>query len=282
MPEIELKSHAKVNLYLRTGNRRKDGYREICTVLHEISLHDRIRICENGKNGDTIECGVEGVPEDGDNLVLKAVRLVRQRYPGLPRYHVVLEKMIPPGAGLAGGSSNAVAVLIKMLGLARAEGDLRREALELAAELGSDTCFFVFGDTALCRGRGEIVKPTFHPRYAFNLVLPPFGCATGKVFSRVGDGTIDPTETMKIKQSLEKGELFVPVNDLTEACLAAYPELRRMRENLTEKSGVHLHLSGSGSTLFSLHRDAEDRDEAFEKLKGVLEDGMRLIRAESR
>jgi 4-diphosphocytidyl-2-C-methyl-D-erythritol kinase len=280
-PSLELRvaAPAKVNLGLEVLGLRPDGYHEIRTVMQAVSLCDDLtfRLRRDGRVTLRIEpdaaygAGAQGaaaLPASGDNLVVRAARLLAARLPARRTgcalgADVVLRKRIPIGGGLGGGSSDAAAALNALnalWGLRLAPGELEA----LAAELGSDVPFFVRGGTALCEGRGERVTPlqsraTLH----YVLISPGVAVSTADVYrslascltSRSARGRID-----WIVSSLAAGEpqalgekLF---NVLQGPALRLTPDLRRLWRTLqcmAGRSGCLAHLmSGSGSTIFGL------------------------------
>ena len=256
---IEEKSPAKINLSLRVVGKRKDGYHELETLMHELDLHDRLYLGATGK--DTFSCDNKNVPTDRANLIWRAVDLFRKHSGIKEGVRIRLEKKIPLGGGLGGGSSNAIVVLQHLFikhRLLEKEGGFKLLE-EMSAELGSDTNFFLFGGTALCRGRGEKIETLEDRSYYFSLIFPEFGCDTAKVFAHY------EKEDSKI---LDKEEPRV-VNHLEPACRRAYPEIDRLF-NMVRAEDIEIFLTGSGSTLFTIHDTSPDRDSTYEKLKRIL------------
>jgi 4-diphosphocytidyl-2-C-methyl-D-erythritol kinase len=153
---------AKINLYLEIVGSRPDGFHELIMVMQSVSLADRITVRSIGTDEIRVQCTHPLVPTDDTNLAYRAANLMVQRFPGLMAklggVEITLEKQIPVGAGLAGGSGNGASVLVGLdmlwqLGLTQAE------LQDLAAELGSDMPFCVSGGTALATGRGEHLDP---------------------------------------------------------------------------------------------------------------------------
>jgi 4-diphosphocytidyl-2-C-methyl-D-erythritol kinase len=215
-----VEAHAKLTLSLRITGIRADGYHLIDAEMVSLDLHDTLTITE----GDGLEIAQHGgparaVPVGDDNLVRRAQALA-----GMPG-HVVLEKRIPAGAGLGGGSADAAAVL-RVAGF---------HDLEAAAALGADIPFCLVGGRARVRGIGEIIEPLPVEDRTFTVLTPPFGCATVAVY-RAWD------------------ELGGPVgdhgNDLEPAALRVEPRLAHWRDRLQEMSGLRPRLAGSGSSWF--------------------------------
>jgi 4-diphosphocytidyl-2-C-methyl-D-erythritol kinase len=209
---------AKLTVSLRVTGVRDDGYHLIDAEMVSIDLSDELRFEE----GDGLEVrGATGlaVPADDDNLVRKALRLVGRTA------HVTLDKRIPAGAGLGGGSTDAAAVL-RWAGF---------DDLVAASRLGADIPFCVRGGRARVTGIGELLEPLPHLDRTFTLVTPPFGCSTPAVF-RAWDALGGPTANGR--------------NDLESAALHVEPDLARWRDQLGDATGQVPVLAGSGSTWF--------------------------------
>lgn len=206
---------AKLTVSLRITGVRDDGYHLLDAEMVTIDLADTLTFSE----GDGLEIVGADVVGDDSNLVRRALVLV-----GRPA-HVRLEKRIPPGAGLGGGSADAAAVL-RWAGL---------DDRQLAATLGADVPFCVQGGRARVTGVGEHVEPLPFESRTFTLVIPPFGCATVDVY-RAWDELGGP-----------KGP---GSNDLETAALAVEPRLAEWRDRLGDATGEQPHLAGSGSTWF--------------------------------
>ncbi len=262
-------SPAKVNLCLYIHQRRTDGYHELSTVMHEIDLCDTISLAYSPSQQDELSCSDSSIPTDHRNLILKGLAALRVLCPQLPYYKILLDKRIPAGGGLAGGSSNTAKLLYWLWKNEKSCTHFLQDQIhELCASLGSDLNFFLVGNTALCTGRGEkvIALPT-KPLY-FNLLLPPMECSTPEVFQCLK--ALPPHSTdiqswlAKWRNSIVQGSLPPMINDLESACLEAYPDMNHYLS--LRNSGFQLNLSGSGSTLFSVHEHLEDRDEFHARL----------------
>ncbi|RKZ15001.1 4-(cytidine 5'-diphospho)-2-C-methyl-D-erythritol kinase, partial [bacterium] len=151
---IEFRSYAKLNLYLEVLNKRPDGYHNILTIFQMIDLHDKIHLNFNNSGRITVKTTRKDVPENEDNLVYMAIKRFQEKTGLEFGADVFIEKNIPPGGGLGGGSSNAVSTLLSLnryfnypLSLSSLKG--------IADSLGSDTAFFLYGGTVLAQGRGE-------------------------------------------------------------------------------------------------------------------------------
>lgn len=267
------RAYAKVNLWLEVLGRRDDGYHELETVMHEIDLHDVVTL-EPTDSGVELEVSDPSVGTGEDNLAVKAVRALEAHTGRDLPCRITLEKNIPAGGGLGGGSSDAAAVLRAL----DAAHDLRLDAPTLeavAATFGSDTSFFVRGGTSLCRGRGEIIEPLPAPETLwFVLVLPGQVIPTARIFK--GLRLTGPSrQVYHHLQSLEVGD--VPQlrgllhNRLQDVARAEFGLVDELLEELAPWSPL---LSGSGSTLFILcddrgHAEQVCADIGFVERRGV-------------
>ncbi len=262
MTPYSLFSPAKINLSLRILGKRQDGYHELLTEMVMISLGDRMVFRESDSLRDVLE--VSGRPVDGntdDNLVLRAIRLFRelQKRDGDPRYwKVELEKKIPVGAGLGGGSSNAAAALWAM-NLLSGNQCSRSELMEIGARLGSDVPFFLGEPHAIASGRGEKIHPC-SPLPVKSLVLwnPLVPLSTSRIYGGLEAPPINSltdSETLpKISSLLSKD---MGSNDLEPVAMSILPVIRKVKDALlTSGSGFSL-MSGSGPTVFGIFEDPE-------------------------
>lgn len=238
---------AKINLSLRILGRRSDGFHEVETIMAPLSLADTLDI-EVGK-GDGIDftCSDVSLPLDGTNLVCRAAHAFA-RHTGL-RFHarIHLNKKIPHGAGLGGGSSDAAAVL-KALDSILGTGLSICELESLAAKLGSDIPFFIRSCPAICRGRGEIVEPIASlPGANVLLVKPPFPVPTAWAYQAYQNKS-PSAETF----SQFHGSIAL-MNDLEKPVFSKYLVLPVLKRWLLDQAGVlSAMMSGSGSTIFAI------------------------------
>jgi 4-diphosphocytidyl-2-C-methyl-D-erythritol kinase len=277
--QINIKAPAKVNLFLEIFGKRYDGYHEIETVIQEIDLADDIVIEEIEKGielsctnpGATSQNDKQGVPAGKDNIVWKAAELM-QRETGInkgARIHLV--KRIPMGAGLGGGSSDATATLKGLNELWKA-GLSEDELMRLASMLGSDVPFFVTGNTAICRGRGEIVTPfPVNTYFSYVLLYPNIEISTASIYQNL---RIDLTKTVKdvsffletLKDGNPENVGKLLYNRMEEVAFRLYPELSRIKEALSVYNFCGLLLSGSGSAIYGLCRRHSDAEEIKSRL----------------
>src|SRR5712692_9270795 len=180
---VSVRSFAKINLGLRIGALRADGFHELRTVYQTIALHDEIRVSVGRGSGIEIRCDDPRVPRDSTNTCFRIVNRAMQALKGRGRVVIDIEKRLPVQGGMGGASSNAVAALLALeLALKKKLSDL--EKLQIAAEVGSDLPLFLVGGTVLGVGRGEEVYPLQDlPAAACVVVTPEVGVSTPKAFA---------------------------------------------------------------------------------------------------
>jgi 4-diphosphocytidyl-2-C-methyl-D-erythritol kinase len=260
--KLVAEAFAKVNLSLVVLGKRPDGFHELDTVFQAVGLADRLTF-EDGE-GLTLEVDDPSIPSGPENLVVRAARALAEEAHVKPRARIVLEKRIPAGGGLGGGSSDAAVTLLGLSALWALDLPFERLA-GLGAELGSDVPFFLFGGTARGLGRGERIEPLPDPAPAgVVLVMPPFPVATPDVFRGLGaPGWSGGTRGAAAGRGIEDR------NDLEPAAEALFPALREVREALGAVGASQARLSGSGSTVFGLFPDLAAASEAARRLEGL-------------
>ena len=248
---------AKVNLFLEVLARRPDGYHELATLMTAVSLYDTLEFKEEPGGATALHCDHPSLSIGPDNLICRAVELVRQHSGRSDGVDIRLWKRIPMMAGLAGGSSDAAATLAGLNRLWRLDWDRERLA-SLGAELGSDVAFFFAGSGAWCTGRGERIEPLRLGRpLDFVLVSPPVGLSTAEVFRGVtvpaeplaGDAIRRAAEGEDVR---ELGRLLH--NRLQPAAERLCPAVSGLLARLAGLGPVGQLMTGSGSTVFALCR----------------------------
>ena len=259
-------AHAKLNLSLAITGRRADGFHELISLVAPIALADTLTL--DGGRPLGLTCDDASLPVDGSNLVLKAAAAYVKRRPSAPIGHFHLTKKVPHGAGLGGGSSDAAAALRL---LDQASGDpLGLEVLEtLAAEVGSDCPFFVRGQAAVMRGRGERLEVLpLAARAALAgrkvvLVKPPFGVPTPEAYALLAKaGKHRPAAQAEAELAAwiaqPAADPSVLGNDLAAPVFAKYLALPVGLESFRRATGVNWQMTGSGSACFAFVSDGFD------------------------
>lgn len=271
-----LRSAAKINLYLRVGPRRPDGFHNLVSWFCMVGLVDDVEFKEAvgpGTAAVTLSCDHPDVPCDGRNLILKAATSLSAE--GRPAIQVHLRKRIPMGGGLGGGSSNAATALRGLQQIWGIELSRERE-MEIAAGLGSDVPFFLGSPSAICRGRGESVTPISPPlATAAVLILPPIAMPTPAVYRRfdeMGMGTdLNDVEAHLPGTDLPTLDLLGRLsNDLEAPAFAISPELGGLRSRAEQLVRRPVRMSGSGSTLFTLYDWGQEATDAAAELHKAL------------
>jgi 4-diphosphocytidyl-2-C-methyl-D-erythritol kinase len=259
---------AKVNLFLRIVGKRPDGYHDLETLFQTVRWGDevevrRIDVPAAGPNAYVASTWIDEMKdgttsEVGADLATEAARLWAA--PWTPAIRIV--KRIPIGGGLGGGSSDAATVLLLLNRLAPATRPRRME--EIAASLGSDVPFFLVGDGAIGRGRGEVLEPLpSAPPLTLVLIVPPFGTETARVFARAHERVRHAPEDGLARAVAARASGDPAAvreahhNDLAEAAIRAYPPLLRYTASVERALGRPPCLSGSGSTLYDVVAAAE-------------------------
>lgn len=275
MQSYSLIAPAKINLYLEIIGDRLDGFHELVMILQSIELADRIDIQPSDTDNIYVYCDHPQVPTDKTNLAYRAARLMCDTFPDIYANYggvsIRITKNIPVAAGLAGGSSNAGAVLVGM-NLLWNLGLTQPEIQNLAAQLGSDIPFCVAGGTAIATGRGEKLDDIQHlkdlwvvlAKYQNLSVATPWAYQTYRqqygdtyisdiagIKSRIAEiNSIPLVKAITQQNSGEIGKLLS--NDLEKVVFSAYPQVAELKSALAKQDVLGTMMSGSGPTVFAL------------------------------
>ncbi|MDP9291365.1 MAG: 4-(cytidine 5'-diphospho)-2-C-methyl-D-erythritol kinase [Verrucomicrobiota bacterium] len=254
---MNVKALAKINLSLRVLGKRVDGFHDIETLICPIALADELTIERTPGEGITFSCESPGVPTGDTNLVVRAANAFFSHAQIAPTIAIHLDKKIPHGAGLGGGSSDAAATLRalnEMFGSPIATNTLAN----IAASLGSDVSFFLQDSAAVCTGRGENVEPfRLRERIPLLLLKPPFAVPTPWAYSR-WNSSVELAGIPYAAQSFAWGDLQ---NDLERPVFEKFMFLALLKRWLLSQVEVAGALmSGSGSTMFAVLRQDADSD----------------------
>ncbi len=297
---VTVRSFAKINLGLRLGARRPDGFHDLLTIYQTIGLHDLLRVSVARGSGIEIACVDPRVPKDASNTCYRVAEKTLAALGKTGRVRIEIEKRLPVQGGLGGASANAIAT---MLGLERGLKTLlpAPEKLRIAAEVGSDLSLFLIGGTILGLGRGEQVYPLPDlPATPCVVLTPEIGVSTPKAFARwdamsgaddraaQGDPKLtllNPSDRInQLSRALSGrlGEVYSGApfgrgraenlllelvragiaNDFEEVVFPEYPELREAKRALDRAGAEYASLSGSGSTLYGLFGSKKAATEA--------------------
>jgi len=279
--QVTVSSPAKINLFLAVTGRRADGFHDLVSVVAPLDFGDRLEAGSRereAKSQFSLECDHPEVPVDGSNLVLKAAEAFAASTGWKGGVDFKLTKRIPPGAGLGGGSSNAVAALRALNQLAGGLLDEGRLA-GVAATLGSDCALFLANAPVVMRGRGERVEPLPAGAVArlrgrrVLLFKPGFGIGTPWAYQRMiaRGGDYLPAAAAEARLAAWVGSNApaeeILANNMEPAAFEKYPALPVLREKLRAEFGVVARMSGSGSACYALLRDNQVADPLVARIR---------------
>lgn len=264
-------AYAKINLGLRILGKRKDGYHEVSMIMQSVGLSDEVIITEG--HGIEISTNVEGLTCGKDNLAYKAAALLAEKYNITPNVHIILNKSIFMAAGLAGGSSDAAAVL---RGLNKYwKLNLYGDKLEsIGAELGSDIPFCIHGGSAIAKGRGEIILPLPDMPESFVVLAKPrdLDISTAWVYKNYDPGRVVNNPCIwQIAENLPQGaRAMAPFmgNALETVTIPAHPQIALLKMAMLNAGAHFAMMSGSGPTVFAF----ADSEEITQKIVDALQD----------
>eukprot|EP00897_Mesotaenium_endlicherianum_P001933 jgi/Mesen1/1768/ME000014S01177 len=257
---LQLFSPSKINVFLRITAKRPDGYHDLASLFHVISLGDTLKFSISpSKTRDSLTTNARNVPLDGSNLIMKALNLYREKTGADTFFWVHLDKKVPTGAGLGGGSGNAATALWaanEMCGRLATEKQLQ----EWSGEIGSDIPFFFSHGAAYCTGRGEIVEDLDVPidlSMPMVLMKPPQECSTVDVYKRFKLEKASSADPRKLLRDItEKGiSQALCVNDLEDPAFEVLPALKKLKQKVQAAGRGRYKavlMSGSGSTIVGI------------------------------
>lgn len=267
---LKLNAYAKLNIGLCVVRKRSDGYHDLHTVFQMIDIHDTLffsRIDEGVK----ITSSDPSLPLDQNNLVYKAFDLLRQQLGLQGGLKIHIEKLIPSGAGLGGGSSNAAVTLLATKHLWQLEIE-KQTLMDLAAEIGSDVPFFLQGGTALGEGRGEMLTPLPSLEHIWIvLICPHIAVSTAWAYNQLkialtNDKKIVNFSPLFQKAAFDEFKLHL-INDFEDVVFKRYPELLHYKDKLYHSGAFYASMSGSGSSIFGFFKDEKKAVLALTSLK---------------
>jgi 4-diphosphocytidyl-2-C-methyl-D-erythritol kinase len=264
-----MESPAKVNLRLEIVKKRKDGYHELRTVFQKIDLHDTLRFELTKKKGVSITTDHPDLPVGKENLVSKAARLMFERIDFREGIHVEIEKRIPLGAGLGGGSSNAAATL-KALNQMLGAGFSKKELKEIGVKIGADVPFFLTQGAAVGSGIGERLKKIELPVLWYILIYPNFEVSARWAYQHFILTKRQFHINLHKFPRTPRGISRVLLNDLEGVVSKEYPQIETMKKILCSAGALGALMSGSGPTVFGIFSGQEDASEAYNKVKTMV------------
>ncbi len=257
---------AKINLFLRITGRRADGYHELDSIFVPVSIPDRvtIEVRPSKTSSITLRCNIEALGDPKTNLAARAARIFIDEFGISADVMIDLQKMIPAGAGLGGGSSDAGTVLrmlTSMTSMLRpGPDDIRARLEKIAVGLGADVPFFLNPRPSRVMGIGEQIEaldgfPTLH----LVIAVPAIEVPTASVFKALKkENWSGPASTSDIAEIM-RGKTLAPhlVNDLEAPAMHLYPQIGKLKASLEECGAMAASMSGSGGSVFGIFPDAE-------------------------
>lgn len=272
MKEVRMKAMAKINLGLDVVRRREDGYHEVRMIMQTIRMYDQIRIRAISDQGIKVRTNLSYLPCNEDNLVYKAAKLLMDEFGTEEGVSIELKKYIPVAAGMAGGSSDAAAVMVgvnRMFGL----GLTKAALMERAVKIGADVPYCIMRGTVLAEGIGEKLTPLAPmPRCYVLIAKPGIHVSTRFVYGnlKVDEVTEHPDIDAQMA-AIKAGDLQETArlmgNVLETVTIGAYPVIEEIKQYMILHGALGAMMSGSGPTVFGLFDNEKTAKKAYEKLK---------------
>lgn len=272
MDRMELKALGKINLGLDVLGRRENGYHDVRMVMQTLYLYDNVTLIKKEEPGIEIESNLHFLPKDSGNIAWKAANLLMEEF-GIPGgIKIILNKYIPVAAGMAGGSSNAAAVLYGMnkmyqLGLSQ------QELMDRGVKLGADVPYCIMRGTVLAEGIGEILSPLPPmPKCQILIAKPAVSVSTKAVYEAIDSKEIEEHPDIDgIIEGLNRQDLNKIAssmgNVLERVTMEMHPEIAQIKNCMLEHGALGAMMSGSGPTVFGIFRDRMTAQKAYEKVK---------------
>lgn len=275
MNKIKLRAMAKINLGLDVVKRREDGYHEVRMIMQTIKMYDKITIRKRDDNEIKVKTNLHYLPTDENNLVYKAAKLILEKYEVGQGVEITLEKFIPVAAGMAGGSSDAAAVLYGINKIFKLRAT-KNELMELGVKIGADVPYCIMRGTALAEGIGEKLTPLKAvPKTTILIAKPSFGVSTKFVYENlVLDENTPHPDIDGIIDSINEGDIYSlsdRIGNVLETVTAKeYPQIEEIKNIMKQNGALNALMSGSGPTVFGIFDNKEDANRCKQLLKGKL------------
>ena len=255
---IKLRSNAKINLALSINYKRSDEFHDISTIMQEIDLHDTIELSKNQSNQiNIISRGIKA-PEDETNLCYIAANLFFLENKINRGVDIILNKNIPVGGGLGGGSSNASSVIKGLSQLFNISID-SKIFNKLSSKIGADVPFFYNGGMQYATGIGDQLKslPPLLDKYYFLLIFPEISISTPWAYKEYKNYLENQSNESNFVPLSDKVDFSLWRNDFEKVVLSTYPEIKQIKNDLQNSQSLFAALSGSGSTMFGVYDNLE-------------------------
>lgn len=271
---LRLKAYGKINLGLDVLRKREDGYHDVRMIMQTIGIFDRIDLIWKPEPGIQVETNLYYLPNNENNLVYKAAKLLMDEFHITEGVMIRLKKFIPVAAGMAGGSSDAAAVLFgvsKMFGLGLSAEDL----MVRGVKIGADVPYCVMRGTALSEGIGEVLTPLPPvPQCQVLIAKPGISVSTKFVYENLHANSLRPEQHPDIDgiiAAIRKKDLYGIAgklgNILETVTVQEYPVIQEIKEKMMEYGAAGSLMSGSGPTVFGLFTSPRAAEEAYEELR---------------
>lgn len=272
MNRMKLKAYAKINLGLDIIGKREDGYHEVRMIMQTVGIYDRICLTKRQESGIRIRTNLFYLPVDAENIVYRAASLMMEEYGIRGGIEIDLQKYIPVAAGLAGGSSDAAAVLYGMNRMYQLGLSLK-ELMGQGVKLGADVPYCLMRGTALSEGIGEKLTPLpAAPDCWVLLAKPPISVSTKFVYENLRmDELKEHPDIDGMKRAIQakdlQGVMQKMGNVLETVTIPAYPIVAKIKEQIWESGALKVLMSGSGPTVFGLFDCWEKAQRGYESLR---------------
>lgn len=270
-----MKALAKINLGLDVVRKREDGYHEVRMIMQTISLYDKIFIKKTKNTGIKVSTNLYYLPNNENNLVYKAAKLLIDEFEIKNGVSMKLEKYIPVAAGMAGGSADAAAVLIgmnKLFGL----GLSRKQLMDRGVSIGADVPYCIMRGTALAEGIGErLTKLKPVPKCYILIAKPGISVSTKFVYGNLKADEIEKHPDIDgIIEAINNADILSVAerlgNVLEDVTIREYPVIDELKQFMKDRGALNSLMSGSGPTVFGIFTDKDMADKAYMELKGDL------------
>ena len=267
-----LKAYAKINLGLDVLGKREDGYHEVRMIMQTIRLYDKLNMKKLNKDEIIIKTNLSYLPTNENNLVYRAIQMLKEEFNIKQGIYVELQKHIPVAAGLAGGSSDAAAALTGMNRLFQLKLTTT-DLMQRAVKLGADIPYCILGGTALSEGIGEVLTPLAPMPKAYILIAkPPINVSTKYVYENlILDERTNHPDIDGIMEAINSKDLCGVTNRLSNVLesvtIDKYPVIQEIKDTMIEFGAMNALMSGSGPTVFGVFEDLNLAKKAFYQLK---------------
>lgn len=274
MDKLELKALGKLNLGLDILGKRGNGYHDVRMVMQTVYLYDRILLEKKEEEGIEVTSNLYYLPTNANNIAYRAAELLMQEFQIKGGIRITLEKHIPVSAGMAGGSTDAAAVLFgmnRLYHLRLSENDLK----ERGVKLGADVPYCIMRGTVMAEGIGEVLTPLPPcPRCYVLIAKPSFSASTVKVYEKydaLSESEVEHPDLDRVVRGLEQGDLEEMAagmgNVLEQVMIPEYPVIGQLKELMLEEGALGAMMSGSGPTVFGIYRTRGAAREAARKIR---------------